>query len=79
MDVVNNNLIVQKVKRGDDTLLLGAEKNEKPGIATYEVIFGTGEYKPGMLVLLNEHDLLHWNKEDKVIKADKIIMRGENG
>lgn len=78
MDVVNGYLIVQKVKRGEEeTLLLNDKKESKPGVATYEVIIGSDTTPPGYLVLLNENDLLDWNKEDKVIKEDQLIMKGK--
>lgn len=78
MDVVNGYLIVQKVQRGEEpALLLTDKKEDKPGIATYEVIIGSDTTPAGWLVLLNEHDLLDWNKEDKVIKEDQLIMKGK--
>ena len=78
MDVVNGYLIVQKVQRGaEDAILLSDKKSEKPGIATYEVIIGSETTPAGWLVLLNENDLLDWNKEDKVIKEDQLIMKGK--
>lgn len=81
MEVVNGYLIVQKVMRGgvnkEEPLLLNDKKEDKPGIATYEVIIGSKSTPSGHLVLLNENDLLDWNKEDKIIKEDQLIMKGE--
>ena len=78
MEVVNGYLIVQKVMRGEEqALLLNDKKSEKPGIATYEVIIGSESTPSGHLVLLNENDLLDWNKEDKIIKEDQLIMKGK--
>lgn len=75
METVNGYLIVLKKEvQKKDALLLTDKKESKPGVAGYEVLFGTDEFEPGVTVLLDERDLLQWD-ENAIIKQDKIIAR----
>ena len=70
METVNGYLIVLKKEQPkEDALLLTDKKENKPGVATYEVLFGTDEFEANTTVLLDERDLLQWD-ENAIIKQD---------
>ena len=73
--MLNDNLIVKKVKQEEKALLLNDKKETSLAVCAYEVAIGDDQFNPGDIVLLDEHDLRHWNDTDKVIKKDQLIMK----